>query len=225
MRLTQQSQGGRILATLISLPIITAITTITRREPKGEGAKLTPIVESDSSKWTSALSSITPTPQIYFSALGTTKAVAGSIEAQRKIDYDLNLALATAALKAGSKILVLISTNGANATSIIPYSKMKGELEDTVKELGFEHTIILRPGLIVGKREETRAAEGILRSVANVMGGISNALKDFWAQDAEVIAKAGVAAALLAQKGEVKQKVWILNQSDIVRMGRTEWKE
>jgi hypothetical protein len=29
--------------------------------------------------------------KIFFSGLGTTKAAAGSIEAQRKIDYDLNL--------------------------------------------------------------------------------------------------------------------------------------
>jgi len=46
---------------------------------------------------------------------------------------------------------------------MIPYSKMKGELEDSVNALGFDHTIIVRPGLIVGGREESRPAEFVIR--------------------------------------------------------------
>lgn len=38
---------------------------------------------------------------VFVSCLGTTKAQAGSIEAQRKIDLDLNLQLATAAREEG----------------------------------------------------------------------------------------------------------------------------
>ena len=46
---------------------------------------------------------------------------------------------------------------------MIPYSKMKGELEDSVNALGFDHTIIVRPGLIVGGREDSRPAEFAIR--------------------------------------------------------------
>jgi uncharacterized protein YbjT (DUF2867 family) len=98
-------------------------------------------------------------PKIFFSGLGTTKAAAGSIEAQRKIDYDLNLDLAKAAKESGVDTYVLISSGSANAQSNFAYVRMKGELEDAVKALGFKHTVILRPGLIVGGREDSRPAE------------------------------------------------------------------
>jgi uncharacterized protein YbjT (DUF2867 family) len=103
------------------------------------------------------------------------------------------------------------------------YLKMKGELEDAVTALDFERTVIVRPGLIVGTREDSRPPEAALRKLANFMGAISGgALKDFWAQDALVIARAAVSAALQAE--ERNERVWIVGQSDVLRLGRTEWK-
>lgn len=105
---------------------------------------------------------------------------------------------------------------------------MKGELEDAVKALDFDHCIVLRPGLIVGTREsyDSRAAELILRRMATFAGSMSgNRLKDFWAQDADVIAKAAVRAGLDCVEGREKDKFRILGQADIVRLGRTEWKD
>jgi len=101
---------------------------------------------------------------------------------------------------------------------------MKGELEDSVKALGFEKTIFVRPGLIVGSREESRPAEAVVRKIAGFAGMLGNGFKDFWAQDADTIAKAAITAGLMAVDGKVKENVWIVAQSDIVRLGRTEWK-
>lgn len=103
---------------------------------------------------------------------------------------------------------------------------MKGQLEEDVKALGFEHTIILRPGLIVGEREDSRPLEFGIRKLAGVMGKVG--LKDFWAQDASVIARAAVKASLDVQEKKVEgveKSVVLLGQGDIVRLGRTEWKE
>jgi uncharacterized protein YbjT (DUF2867 family) len=135
----------------------------------------------------------------------------------------LNLALAQAAKASGVKVYVLISTGGANPNSMLGYPKMKGELEEAVKALDFEHTVILRPGLLVGERQESRPAEFVLRKIAGFAGALSHGLKDVWAQDDEVVGKAAVSAGLEALKGE-GQKVWVVGQSDIVRLGRTEWK-
>lgn len=170
------------------------------------------------------LSSLSPAPSVLFSALATTRAAAGSFENQYKLEHDLNIELAKAAKEAGTKTYVLISAGGANPHSFFAYPKMKGEIEEHVKELGFDHTIILRPGLIVGKREETRLAEGIFRTIATGLGHVHSYLKDTWAQDADVIAKAAVSAAIKAEKGEVKDKVWIIGQKDIIRLGSQEWK-
>jgi uncharacterized protein YbjT (DUF2867 family) len=180
-------------------------------------------VSSETAQWSTQLSSIAPPPSIFFSALGTTRGAAGSFEAQRLIDYDLNLALAQAAKASGVKVYVLISTGGANPYSMLGYPKMKGELEEAVKALDFEHTVILRPGLLVGDRQESRPAEFVIRKIAGFAGALSNGLKDFWAQDDEVVGRAAVTAGLQALEGK-GPKVSVVGQSDIVRMGRTEWK-
>ena len=159
-----------------------------------------------------------------FSSLATTRAAAGGFENQYKIEHNLNVELAKAAKQAGTKTYVLISSANASPTAFFAYSKMKGEIEEGVKALDFEHTIIVRPGLIGGQREESRPSEAAIRKIASGLGKISTHwLKDGWAQDAEVIAKAAVSAALKTESGEVKDKVWVLGASDIVRLGRTEW--
>ncbi|TKA80264.1 hypothetical protein B0A55_03038 [Friedmanniomyces simplex] len=185
-------------------------------------AKLKAFISTDTASWATQYPS---DAQLFISALGTTRANAGGVEAQRKVDYDLALELAQAAKAAGTKAYVLISSSGASSSSPLAYPKMKGELEEAVKALGFDHTVILRPGLIVGERAETRTAELVLRKMATFMGGVSgNRLKDFWAQDADVIAKAAVRAGLDCVEGKETEKVRLLGQADIVRLGRTEWK-
>lgn len=167
---------------------------------------------------------LSPPPSVFLSALGTTKAAAGSFEAQRKIDYDLNLALAKAAKESGVKVYVLISSDAVSTKSLVPYGRMKAELEEAVKAIGFPHTVILKPGLLLGTRQDSRPAEAMARKIAAGLGSISKSLTDFWAQDADVIGKAAVAAGLQCVRGIREEGVWIVSQSDIVRMGRTEWR-
>ncbi|KAG4432610.1 hypothetical protein IFR05_011906 [Cadophora sp. M221] len=215
--------GSYILSTLLSMPSVSTVYAIARRQPASTDAKLKPLVNKETSHWAASITNVNPPPSIFFSALGTTKAAAGSLEAQRKIDVDLNVEVAKAAKAAGVKVYVLISSASASSKSMIPYSKMKGELEDSIKALGFEHTVIIRPGLLVGARGESRPAEAIFRSVANCLGSVAHVLKDTWAQDAEVVSNAAISASLQALEGD-KPKVWEINQSEIVRLGRTEWK-
>jgi uncharacterized protein YbjT (DUF2867 family) len=138
----------------------------------------------------------------------------------------LNVELAKAAKEAGSKVYVLISAATANKDSRFGYVKMKGEIEEDIKALEFEHTIIVQPGIISGQREESRPMEAVIRHVASFAGMISSHyLKDWWAQDADVIAKAAVSAGLKAVNGEASSKVWLVKGPDIVRLGRTDWKE
>ena len=62
------------------------------------------------------------------------------------------------------------------------YNKMKGVLKESVKALDFEHRILVRPGLIVEDRRESRRAEAVIRSIARVAGALGNAFKGLWAQ-------------------------------------------
>lgn len=215
--------GSNIFQILGAHPSVAVLHAYTRRELPNSPPKVKPLLSSDSSTWSSQYPENAP---LFISALGTTRAQAGSADAQYKIDFGLNLELAKAAKKAGATTYVLISSQGANSKSFFAYPRMKGELEDAVKDLGFEHTVIVRPGLIVGPRNDARPPEFVLQKIAGLAGSISTPwLKDGWAQNADVIAKAAVNAGLQCVEGKVTQKVWLLSMSDVVRYGRTEWQE
>lgn len=217
-----------MLTALLHQPSISSVSALTRRSlsPSDPHSRLQPIIASDSSTWPSKFGTLTPTPSILYSALGTTRAAAGGFAAQRLIDYDLNLALARAAHEAGVRIYVLISSAGVSKGSMMGYSKMKGELEEAVSGLGFEKVVLVKPGLLVGKREDKRAPEYALRVVADLMGKIAAPLKDSWAQDADVVGKAAVVAGVMAVEGKAPEgKIWELGMSDIIRYGKTEWKD
>ncbi|KAF7587771.1 Protein fmp52, mitochondrial [Aspergillus hancockii] len=218
-------KGSHILNSLLANPSVARVDTISRRTPQAASAaqaKLTTIVTDDTARWMSELSALTPTPSIFFSAFGTTRASAGGFENQYKVEHGLNVELARAARDAGTKVYVLISSSGASKDSSFAYPRMKGEIEEDVKALGFERTVILRPGLISGQRDESRPLEAAFRFVAGFAGKVHSGLKNGWAQDADVIAQAAVTAGLKALEGDVPaggEKVWILNGSDIIKYG------
>ncbi|KAF2193986.1 hypothetical protein K469DRAFT_709458 [Zopfia rhizophila CBS 207.26] len=211
--------GSHILSQLLTNSSISSVHAYTRRElPNPASTKLKTLSSTDTTMWPS-LFPTSPSPKIFFSGLGTTRGQAGGVEAQRKIDLDLNFDLAKAAKDAGCTTYVLISSTSANSKSSIPYSKMKGELEDKVKELGFKHTVFVRPGLIVGSREDSRPAEAIVRSIASGLGKLSPMLVNSWAQDAGVIAKAAVNAGLQCEEGK-NEGVWTVGQKEIIELGK-----
>ncbi|KAK9316121.1 hypothetical protein V1522DRAFT_37386 [Lipomyces starkeyi] len=188
------------LSRTAELPGISAIVAITRRPVKeslttGGTNKVSNVVTTD------IPASIPPTTKILFSGLGTTKAAAGGFDNQYKIDHDLNLAMAKAAKAVGGSTYVLVSSTGASVDSRFAYTRMKGELDRDVEAIGFERTIILRPALILGKREDGHAflegaAQGVLNFLKKVpfVGNAANLM----GADAEDIAKAALKAI---QKG------------------------
>ncbi|KAF2485436.1 NAD dependent epimerase/dehydratase family protein-like protein [Neohortaea acidophila] len=211
--------GNNILGTLCKRPEVNVLYAFSRRDlPLSDNIKS---IRSDSSTWAQQYPAGVA---VFISGLGTTRAAAGGFDAQYRIDHDLNLELATAAKHAGTRVYVLISSSGANSSSLFGYPKMKGKLEDEVKALDFDHTVVLRPGLIVGERSsyDSRTAEYVLRKTAELAGSVSNKLKDFWAQDAEVIGKAAVRAALDCLEGRQKQKVVVLSQAGKSRISKRE---
>src|SRR5690606_21425348 len=88
-------------------------------------------------------------PDVAFSCLGTTLKIAGSKDAQWKIDVDYSLAFARRMKQLGTQRFVLLSSMGANAASSFFYARMKGTLEEEIEALGFEHFVVLRPGSLI----------------------------------------------------------------------------
>ncbi|WP_312422423.1 NAD(P)H-binding protein [Epilithonimonas sp.] len=88
---------------------------------------------------------------VAFSCLGTTLKSAGSKENQKIIDYDYQFNFAKAAKENKVEDYILVSAFGANPDSKIFYSRIKGELEEAVKNLKFEKTTIFKPGMLERK--------------------------------------------------------------------------
>lgn len=106
------------------------------------------------------------------SALGTTRAKAGSAAAFRAIDHDYALAIASRVREGGAARFALTSSMGADARSPFLYPRTKGELENAVDRLGFRSFTILRPGVLGGERGEHRPLEAALGSLLRIAAPI-----------------------------------------------------
>ena len=95
------------------------------------------------------------------SALGTTRKKAGSKEGFRRVDFDYQLEIARMGRDQGARHFLLVSSMGASAASRIFYTRVKGELEDAVRELGYRAVTIVRPSLLRGERKEFRLGERV----------------------------------------------------------------
>ncbi len=98
---------------------------------------------------------------IYFCCLGTTIKKAGTQEAFRKVDFDAVKSFAEVAKVNNARAFIMVSAMGANPQSLIFYNRVKGEAECAVRERGIAGTVIFRPSLLLGNRQEQRFAEGI----------------------------------------------------------------
>ena len=96
-----------------------------------------------------------------YCALGTTITKAESQKEFRRVDFEVPKQIAEIALWNGAKKFILVSAIGADSTSGIFYNRVKGELEDELRKLGYETVIVFRPSILLGKRKEHRFGEKI----------------------------------------------------------------
>jgi uncharacterized protein YbjT (DUF2867 family) len=94
-----------------------------------------------------------------FCCLGTTIKTAGSKEAFRKVDLDYVVNVAKASKGNGINHFAVVSAMGANKNSTVFYNQIKGEMEESIKAIGFNSTYIIRPSLLLGDRKEFRFGE------------------------------------------------------------------
>ena len=118
-----------------------------------------------SSNWPAIVASLMPA--IAISCLGTTIRTAGSRDAFRAVDLDLVLAFAQSSHDAGSRHFITVSSVGAMPASSNFYLKTKADMEQGLRNIGFQRLDIMRPSLLTGgRRDEHRPGEalGILLS-------------------------------------------------------------
>ncbi len=108
---------------------------------------------------------------VWFSCLGTTLKTAGSQDKQWHIDYEIPLKFAGLARRNGVFSAVLLSAYGANASSPLFYSMVKGKLEDQIEALAFNQYIIFRPAMLLRKNTD-RSGERVSAPLLNFLNGL-----------------------------------------------------
>ena len=131
-----------------------------------------------------------------FCCLGTTIKVAGSQANFRKVDFHYCLELAKLGERSGAEHFLLVSAIGARAKSSIFYSRVKGELEQSIELLQFDRFSIFHPSLLAGHREKSRRAEALgLKLTKKLSSVLIGSLSDYSVIEAKDLGQAMVAVA------------------------------
>ncbi|MDP5275987.1 oxidoreductase [Chengkuizengella axinellae] len=137
-----------------------------------------------------------------FCCLGTTIKKAKTKEAMTRIDVEYPLVMAKLAKKMGAKQFLVISAMQANPNSSTFYSRIKGEMEQELRKVGFDALHVFRPSLLVGDRKEFRlgekSAEILFKALFFVFIG---PLKKYKAIHAKTVASGMLKAAQSEKQG------------------------
>jgi uncharacterized protein YbjT (DUF2867 family) len=137
-----------------------------------------------------------------FLCLGTTLAQAGSKEAFRQVDFHRTAALARVAKRGGASRAAVVSSVGASTGSLSFYLRVKGEMEEALRAVGFTQLAVLRPGLLRGDRRDHRAGEALAQRLAPLTDALSlGPLRRYRSVDAGDVSRAMVAALATDEPG------------------------
>lgn len=188
--------GGELLQMLLQDANYSQVIALTRREFSIDHPKLRKVV-TDLRQIAAALSGVAVDD--VFCCLGTTMAKAGSKEKFYEADFVFPLALGEATRRLGATQYMLVSALGANKDSSIYYNKVKGEVEQALRGVGFETLHIFRPSLLLGARKEIRPGEDAAKIFFRIFGGIIP--KKYKGVQAHAVARAMVGCASMNKKG------------------------
>ena len=125
--------------------------------------------------------------------LGTTIRQAGSRTRFRTVDYEYPLSFAKLGRRHGCNHFLVVSALGANTKSRVFYNRVKGEMEDALKTLGYPRLTIIRPSLLLGPRAELRLGEEVAKRVTRWLGPLVP--RAFKPVEARAVAMAMIRAA------------------------------
>lgn len=192
--------GKQLVSQLLENEHFGKVRIFVRRDSGLSHPKLEQLIVdfADEKTWAKKL-----TGDVLFSALGTTLKQAGSKAKQYEVDFTFNLNFAQKAKANGIENYVLVSSIGANSKSALFYTRIKGELDDTVANLGFENLTILRPSYLSGERDEKRWMEELSLPVVGFVTKLI--LKKYRPISGETVAKAMINGVL---KPHPEKTIW-----------------
>lgn len=145
-----------------------------------------------------------------YCCLGTTMKKAGSKAAFYQVDYTYPHEIAQMSLTNGAKRFAIVTAMGADKNSSIYYNRVKGEIETSLRDLGFETLLIFRPSLLLGNRPEKRMGEQIGEAVMKFFSPLIP--QKYRAIEASKIARAMVLITSSGVKGNVVYESDVLQE-------------
>jgi len=166
--------GKFVLQNLLRESQITEVVIFVRTSTGNKDLKLTEIVTSfdQLEKFQTKMQA-----DVAISCLGTTLKQAGSKELQWLVDYEYQYQFAQLAKSNNVRQFILLSALGASTNSRLFYNKMKGALEDAVKNLNFDRLDILQPSLLIRPNSD-RLGERFSEKILNIFNSFAM-LKSF----------------------------------------------
>ncbi len=161
--------GGYVLAEVLRSPVFTTVTTLGRRPaplpmevmvPPGKLAQHVVDV-ADPSSYRHLLSGHTDA----ICTLGVGDPSKLPREEVWRIEVDYVVAFAAACREAGVERFSLMTSVGSDSSSRFYFLKMKGTLEERIKELDFPRLRIFRPSMILTQKNRYGLSQAITLSV------------------------------------------------------------
>lgn len=194
--------GQQVLAGLLAAPEVEAVVAPVRRPVPTHPKLVQRTVDFDHLSDEKDLFAV----DAIICCLGTTMARAGSKAAFRKVDYDVPLEAARLGHEHGARAFLLMSAVGASAQSPVFYSRVKGQLEETLSGLGFPRLSLYHPGLLLGERNEHRTGESAMGSIMPVLNTLMpGPLKRYRGIPVETVARAMVTEVRLLNQSELPE--------------------
>lgn len=183
--------GGELWRTLEQDPAWSSVTCIGRRRPPGLG-KHDRVKSVTTDLFDPSLYQQHLDANVVFICLGTTLKQAGSKAAFKRIDVDLPELIATHASRMGSQRLIVISAQGIHRNSLFFYNRAKADMEEKVRSAFQGDCCFIRPGLLLGERQESRVAESLFAAfLTRIDGWIQHSsMRKFRAIPARTVAQA-----------------------------------
>lgn len=150
--------GSYILEYLLKSPNYEQITIVVRKDLNIQHPKLKTLI-ADFHSLPEVAKDIAVDE--IFIALGSTQKKTPDKKIYYQIDHDYPLLSAKLAKENDAKAVFIVSAVGANPNSSVFYTKLKGETEQDIIGLDFDHTFIFRPSMILGNRKENRPLEKV----------------------------------------------------------------
>jgi uncharacterized protein YbjT (DUF2867 family) len=179
--------GNALLHELIQEPKVSEIRVFVRREIDGLPEKVKQFV-TDFQDLSVIKEQVVG--DVIYCCVGTTRKKTPDLTDYRNIDFGINIGMAKLAKENGISTVHLISAMGASTTARIFYSKLKGEIEEALKELHFPSCYIYQPSMLIGTRTESRPVEYLAQKLMLFFEGLRLLPKnEYHSIHAESIAK------------------------------------